>query len=124
MIVRCGPDDRDRGSVTVVACVGVMVLILVTGLATHFGSAVLARQRAEIGADLAALAGAARLLHGVEFACATADGVARANGVEVDSCTADGLDLLVEVGASVGGPLGGSATGRARAGPVSAAGAG
>jgi secretion/DNA translocation related TadE-like protein len=101
-----------------------MVLLLVTGVAVHLGAAVLARQRAETGADLAALAGAAQLLRGAEFACAAAGRVAQANRVEVRSCSADGLDLLVEVTAEVagGGALGGSATGRARAGPMEAVG--
>ena len=110
----------DRGGVTVVACVGVMVLLLVTGLVVYLGTAALARQRAENGADLAALAGAARLLRGVQVACAAADRVAAANGVSVTGCAADGLDLLVEVTAEVagGGLVGAAATGRARAGPV------
>lgn len=115
-----GFESGDRGSVTIYACVGVMVLLLVTGLAVHLGGAVLARQRAEAGADLAALAGAAQLLRGAEIACAAASQVARANRVELIGCRPDGLDLLVEVTAEVsgGGVLGGSATGRARAGPV------
>jgi secretion/DNA translocation related TadE-like protein len=119
-----GSETGDRGSVTIYACVGVMVLLLVTGLTVQLGAAVLARQRAETGADLAALAGAAQLLRGAEFACATAGRVAQANGVGMASCSADGPDLLVEVTAEVagGGVLGGSATGRARAGPVEAAG--
>jgi secretion/DNA translocation related TadE-like protein len=112
--------DGDRGAATVFACVGVVVLLLVTGLAAHVGSAVLARQRAETGADLAALAGAAQLLRGTGFACATAVAVARANSVDVTGCRADGLDLLVEVTAEVAGGrgFGGTAVGRARAGPV------
>lgn len=112
----------DRGSVTVFACVGVMVLLLVTALVVHLGAAALARQRAENGADLAALAGAGQLLQGAQVACAAADRVAEANGVGVTGCVADGADLLVEVTAEVagGGFVGGSATGRARAGPVDA----
>lgn len=112
-------EGRDRGAATLVACVGAMVLLIVTGLAVHVGAAILARQRAETGADLAALAGAAQLLRGAEIACTAADQVARANGVEVTGCRTDGLDLLVEVAAEVGGgSFGGSAVGRARAGPV------
>jgi secretion/DNA translocation related TadE-like protein len=110
--------DRDRGAATVVACVGAVVLLVVTGLAVRVGAAVLARQRAETGADLAALAGAAQMLRGAEVACAAAGVVARANDVVVSGCRADGQDLLVEVTAEVAGSLGGSAVGRARAGPV------
>lgn len=117
--------DRDRGTATVLACVGAVVLLLVTGLAVHLGAAVLARQRAETGADLAALAGAAQLLRGIEVACATAIRVAQANVVAVTGCRADGLDLLIEVSAQVGGgAFGGTATGRARAGPVESIGGG
>lgn len=119
-----GEPDRDRGAATVVACVGAVVLLVVTGLAVHVGAAVLARQRAEAGADLAALAGAAQLLRGAGFACAAADEVARANGVVVTGCRTDGLDLLVEVAVDVGGALGGAAVGRARAGPIAAIGGG
>jgi secretion/DNA translocation related TadE-like protein len=112
--------SADRGAVTVVACVGAVILLLVTGLVVQVGAAVLARQRAETGADLAALAGAAQLLRGAGFACATAARVARQNRVDLRSCAADGPDLLVEVTAEVAGGdvFGGSATGRARAGPV------
>lgn len=90
---------------------------MVTGLAVQAGAVMLARQRAETGADLAALAGAAQLLRGAEVACAAADQVARANSVAMTGCRADGLDLLVEVVAAVGGAFGGAAVGRARAGP-------
>jgi len=121
---RPGPGPGDQGSVTIYACVGVMVLLLVTGLAVQVGGAVLARQRAETGADLAALAGAAQLLRGAEFACATASAVAQANRGQLISCRPDGLDLLVEVTTDAAGGvmLGGSATGRARAGPAAAVG--
>lgn len=110
----------DRGGVTVFTCVAVMVLLLVTGLAVRLGAAALARQRAETGADLAALAGAAQLLRGSSAACAAADRVAASNGVRVTNCAVDGLDLLVEVTAEMagGGLLGGAALGQARAGPV------
>lgn len=118
----CGGPDRDRGAATVVACVGAMVLLIVTGLAVQVGAAVLARQRAESGADLAALAGAAQMVRGAEIACTVADQVARANGVQVTGCRTDGLDLLVEVTVDVGGALGGAAVGRARAGPIVAIG--
>lgn len=115
---------RDRGAATVVACIGAAALLVVTGLVVHLGAAVLARQRAETGADLAALAGAAQLVRGAGIACATADLVARANGVEVTGCRTDGLDLLVDVSAEVaGGAFGGIAVGRARAGPVESIGA-
>lgn len=102
-----------------VACVGAAALLVVTGLVVHLGVAVLARQRAETAADLAALAGAAQILRGAEIACAAAQTVARANGAELIGCRADGLDLLVELNVEVGSAVfGGTAAGRARAGPV------
>ncbi len=109
----------DRGFATVYACVGVVLLLVLTGAAVHLGAAVLARQRAETGADLAALAGAARVLDRPDAVCARVGRVAAANGVEVRSCSVTGTDVLVIVQARVGvGLLAGSATGRARAGPV------
>lgn len=112
------PDD-ERGVATVYACLGVVMLLVAVGFAARFGAAVLARQRAEIGADLAALAGAGKVLQGPDLACATVIRVAVANGVQVQSCTVVGPDVLVTVQVYVGnGPFAVTAAGRARAGPV------
>jgi secretion/DNA translocation related TadE-like protein len=109
----------DRGVATVYACLGVVVLLVLVGFAARLGAAVLARQRAEIGADLAALAGAARVLQGPDLACAAAVRVAVANAVAMESCVVRGTDVLVTVEAAAGtGPLAAVAAGRARAGPV------
>jgi len=109
----------DRGVATVYACLGIVVLIAVTGLAVQLGAGTLARQRAETGADLAALAGAVKVLQGPDVVCAAVVRVAVANGVDVQSCSVQGTDVLVSVVARVGGgPFSGSALGRARAGPV------
>lgn len=109
----------DAGVATVYACLGIVVLLVVTGLGLHVGAAVLARQRAETGADLAALAGAAKVLQGPDIACAAVVRVAVPNHVVVHSCSVVGTDVLVVVSARAGsGPFAGSATGRARAGPV------
>jgi len=106
---------------TVVAAVGSVLLLGLTALVVQLGAASLARQRAEVGADLAALAGAASVLRGPDLACARAVVVAQANGVRLDDCRLRGLDVLVVVTAAVSaGPLGGQASGRARAGPVDA----
>lgn len=111
----------DRGVATVYACLGVVVLLAVTGLGLHLGAATLARQRAETGADLAALAGASKVLQGPDVVCAAVVTVAAANGVDVQSCAVRGTDVLVMVVARAGaGPFAGSAAGRARAGPVEA----
>ena len=113
--------DDDRGVATVYACLGVVVLLVVTGLGVRLGAAVLARQRAEIGADLAALAGATKVLQGPDVVCAFVVRVAGANQVQVLDCSVQGPDVLVTVSATAGaGPFSGTATGRARAGPVEA----
>jgi secretion/DNA translocation related TadE-like protein len=110
---------REKGVATVYACLGIVVLFALTGLAVHLGAAVIARQRAETGADLSALAGAAKVLQGPDRACAAVVVVAAANRVELQSCTLTGTDVLVMVVAHAGaGPFSGSASARARAGPV------
>ena len=109
----------DRGLATVYACLGIVVLLAITGLAAHLGAAALARQRAETGADLAALAGAAKVPQGPDVVCASVVRVAVANRVDVQSCSVVGTDVLVTVTARAGsGPFAGTGTGRARAGPV------
>ena len=109
----------DRGVATVYTCLGIVVLVAITGLAVHLGAATLARQRAETGADLAALAGAVKVLQGPDVMCASVIRVAVANGVEVQTCSVVGTDVLVTVTARAGtGPFAGNASGRARAGPV------
>jgi secretion/DNA translocation related TadE-like protein len=111
--------SRDRGVATVYACLGIVVLFALTGLALQLGAATIARQRAETGADLSALAGAGKVLQGPDVACAAVVRVAVANKVDVQSCTVTGADVLVMVVARAGaGPFSGSATARARAGPV------
>lgn len=110
---------NDHGVATVYACLGVVIMLAVLGLALQLGAATLARQRAETGADLAALAGAAKVLQGPGVVCAKVVAIATANEVAVDSCTVNGTDVLVIVRSQVNtGPISGSATGRARAGPV------
>jgi secretion/DNA translocation related TadE-like protein len=109
----------DRGVATVFVCVGAVLVMAVTALAIHLGAAVLARQRAETAADLAALAGAARVLRGPDLVCAGVVRVASANDARVDSCVVQGTDVLVSVVARVqAGPISGTVSARARAGPV------
>jgi secretion/DNA translocation related TadE-like protein len=111
-------DPADRGVATVYACLAIVVLLAITGLAAHLGAAALARQRAETAADLAALAGAAKVLQGPDAVCASVVRVAAANGVDVQMCSVVGTDVLVTVTGRAGaGPFAGTAVGRARAGP-------
>ena len=109
--------DRDEGVATIFVCLTVGLLILVLAIGLRLGGAVLARQKAETAADLGALAGAARMLLGTSAACATATDLVVANGAQLMSCRAEGLDLLVEVSVPVPA-FGDHATARARAGPV------
>ncbi|QZZ29316.1 Rv3654c family TadE-like protein [Streptomyces sp. ST1015] len=107
--------SRDRGSASVWGVVVVAVLCVVFGAVLALGQAVVVRHRATGGADLAALAGAGRVLEGEEVACERARGVARAQGGRVVRCAVAGgvVDLTVVVGV---GPF--EAEGRARAGVV------
>ncbi len=110
---------RDRGVATVYACLGCVLLLMVTGMGVQLGAGVLARQRAETAADLAALAGAAKVLHGPDVACQAAVAVASANDAALETCLMTGTDVLVTVSVQLrAGPMNGSATSRARAGPV------
>jgi secretion/DNA translocation related TadE-like protein len=113
-------------TVVLVAEVGVVVMILIVGLALT--SAVSAAHRARAGADLGALAAAVELSHGATpaQACARAALIANRNSARVSSCgvSIDG-SVSLAVSASIGwtppggGPLTTSrrATARARAGP-------
>ncbi len=93
----------------------VAVLLFVTAAGAWLGSAVLARHRAQAAADLAALAGAARLPNGVAVACARATSVAREMRVGGARCEVEDLDVVVtvEVPAAFG-----TARAAARAGPA------
>lgn len=110
----------DRGSATVWASGAIAVLLVVAVAGIHLGAALLARHRAESAADLAALAAAGRAVAGAEVACARASGLAERMAVELVACRLEGWDALVEVRVRPGGPLAalGTATSRARAGPV------
>ncbi len=111
------PEVNDEGVATIFACLCVGLFLVVTGIGIRLGGAVLAREQAETAADLGALAGAGRMLEGSAAACGRAEAIAEANRGTVVSCTAEGLDLLLEVRTT---SWGGSAQAHARAGPVSA----
>lgn len=116
-----GEISCDDGVATVFACVACVVLLALAGLAIQLGAVLVARHRAEVAADLAALAGAAVVLRGESAACGRAAEVSQANGSELSSCQVIGADLRVQVRSGVrAGPLLGWATGRARAGPAAA----
>jgi secretion/DNA translocation related TadE-like protein len=87
------------------------VLLAFTVGGFHIGSAVIARHRAQAAADLAALAGAARLADGPGAACTQAAAIAKAMDVVVAACVVDDLDVVVTIRAA-------EAQAAARAGPA------
>jgi len=111
---------RDEGSATVWGAGAIVVLLVIAVAGVHLGGVIVARHRAEAAADLAALAAAGRSIAGERVACARARDVAERMRVDLVSCRMEGWDALVEVGARPGVPLRnvGSASARARAGPV------
>ncbi|OBH58784.1 helicase [Mycobacterium colombiense] len=94
----------------------IIALLTATGAGAYLGSAVVARHRAQAVADLAALAGAARVTSGADAACAGAAGVARRMRVDDIGCAVDGLDVVVTARVAVA--FGGAARAAARAGPA------
>lgn len=98
--------SRERGSASIWVLAVASLLLVVAGVVTVRGLAVLARHRAESAADLAALAAAARIGFG-GAPCAAAGAIAVANGAVLRSCaaavSADGRtgQVLVRVGLSV-----------------------
>lgn len=96
----------------------VAVLLTVTGGGFLLGAAVIARHRAQSAADLAGLAGAARLTDGGGAACAAAQRLARRLRVEESDCAVDGLDVVVTVAVPLPVRQLGPARATARAGPV------
>ena len=101
----------------------ISVVLAITVAVTAAGSAVVARHRAQAGADLAALAAASALPAGAGPACARAGGLALAMSTPVADCVVDDLDVVitVEVAVRVGRWDVGSARAAARAGPVESA---
>jgi secretion/DNA translocation related TadE-like protein len=80
-----GAGGRDRGSASIWVLACCALLMVIGGVITVRGLAVLARHRAESSADLAALAAAGRI--GVASdACLAAAGVARVNGATLRDC--------------------------------------
>ena len=111
--------DGDRGVATVWAAGVIAVLVAIAVLGLHLGQAMVARHHAESAADLAALAGAATVVAGEQYACTQARRVTDRMRVRLVSCHTQEWDVLVDVAASPAGWIGnlGSAIGRARAGP-------
>ena len=88
-------------------CVAVLLFVALGGI--WLGAAVVARHRAQAGADLAALAAAAQLVSGPAGACRKAAEVAEAAAGLLKRCDVDGLDVLVTVSVGTDRVLGGRA---------------
>ncbi|MFD0684103.1 Rv3654c family TadE-like protein [Actinomadura fibrosa] len=114
----CGR-DRGAGTIWVLAF---MALIWMSGVAAMtVGGVRAARHRADAAADLAALAGAARVPEGAQSACGRARHIADESGARLARCAVSGnvVDVAVTVAFRV--PLGVGAVrvvSRARAGPA------
>lgn len=120
-----GSSREERGSMTVVAAglIGVMVLVLLAGLALT--STALAAHRARAAADLAALSAAIRVQQGAGplDACSAAASIASRNAATLSGCTVSDAGVATTqtrclVHLTLPG-LGRVATAKARAGPVS-----
>ncbi|WP_149260127.1 Rv3654c family TadE-like protein [Actinomadura sp. K4S16] len=113
------PGDRGSGTVWVLAFA---VLVWVVGVAAVLvGGVRSARHRGEAAADMAALAGAARVSDGGGAACARAKAIAIESRARVVRCQVRGEIIDVSVVVDVTMPMGLKGrriVSRARAGPV------
>lgn len=89
-------NDDARGNMTIfaagIACALTAILLAAVGAA----SLVLQQHKAQVAADMAAIAGATSLMNTTD-ACATASATAHANNAELTSCTIFALDVQVSV---------------------------
>lgn len=108
----------ERGIATVWAVTWIVCCLCVGWLALVLAMAVAKQHHLDGAADLVSLSAASQLVAGGD-ACAAAERIARANDVELVTCTIEGDDVLVSVGDVVDLPWGidGRITSVARAGP-------
>lgn len=110
-------DERGSSTVVMLAVIGAVLTLTVSGLLLV--SAVLASHRARAAADLASLAAAGVLIRGEPpaVACQLAAQVAAANHGRLQDCLAVGTEVRVSIVVSTGIQGLGVATARSRAGP-------
>ncbi|GAA4350180.1 Rv3654c family TadE-like protein [Angustibacter luteus] len=116
---RAEPEQpADGGSATVLVLATVLVAVVLALLVGGVAVAVLARHRAVVAADLAALAGAAAA-RSSGAPCERARSVAGANGAALQRCAVTGQVVQVRVAVRPPGPVGrlGLASASAAAGP-------
>lgn len=120
---RIGRGRAEDGVATVLVLSMAAVLVLVACVTTALAAVAVARQRAASAADLSALAAAEAVLEGPAAACARAASLARRVEARLTSCAVDGDVVRVVAQVRPPGAVGrfGSASARARAGPVSGA---
>ncbi|MCS7484236.1 Rv3654c family TadE-like protein [Umezawaea endophytica] len=106
----------DRGSVTVVGVVWLVVFGLLIAGGVQVGGVVVKRHEVEGAADLGALAAAAHLPDGVVVACERARWVVERSGGRLIGCAVSGWEVVVAVEGVV--PLFGAVSVRAKAGPA------
>jgi secretion/DNA translocation related TadE-like protein len=118
-LVRSGRAHSDGGSATIWVLAAGLVVVLVAATLAMVGSATVARHRAQVAADLAALAAALRAWDGQSVACDRAADLSARNGASLVACRLEGLDAIVTVEVRAGGAARwGAARASARAGPV------
>ncbi len=104
----CG--DGDRGVATVWAAGAIAVLVSTAMFGLHLGEAMAVRHQVESAADLAALAGAATVVAGEQYACTQARRVTDRMRVQLASCRLDGWTVRVQATAHPTGWLAALAT--------------
>jgi secretion/DNA translocation related TadE-like protein len=110
--------SRDaRGAAVVLTLALVCLLVFVAAVCVGAVAIVLAHRRAQVSADLAALAGASALQQGSD-PCAAAGRIAARHRAELTRCTVDGSTVVVSTAVDLPAALGRRAPARARAGPV------
>lgn len=111
--------SADQGSATVISVVLVAVLLVLCTLLVSFGAAVITRRKAQTVADLAALAGAVKIVRGTEQACAAARSVVENSRAHLLRCVCQDWEVFVEISVKPSGnlPLLTSVHAQARAGP-------
>lgn len=119
-----GGRATDRGTASILVLTVGLVLLGAGLVAASVAAAVVARHQAQTAADLGALAGAARVVHGPAVACARAAELVAANQGRLTGCVVSGLTVTVtvEVTPPAGAVLPRPAVATARAGPLVAPG--
>lgn len=95
----------------------ISALVFIAALLGGASAVVVAQHRAQLAAELAAVAGAWANSRG-EDGCAVAATVVELNGAKMLHCLLEGADVQVESRVIIGVRATGAAPGRARAGPL------